>query len=77
MKSGHDRVIMPFTSALKPALTDMIHKAARVLSSVSKLNPVNLHYHNFYNYVHVDEEWFFVSEKELRLYITTDETVPD
>jgi hypothetical protein len=76
MKSGHDRVIMPCTSALKPALTD-IHKVARVLYSVSKLNPVDLHYHDFYNYVHVDEKWFFVSEKELRLYIATDETVPD
>ena len=75
MKNGRDRVIMPFTSALKPALTE-IHKVGRVLYSVSKLNPADLHYNDFYNSVHVDEKWFFLSEKELRVYIATDETVP-
>jgi hypothetical protein len=30
MKSGRDRVIMPFTSALKPALTE-VHKVGCVL----------------------------------------------
>ncbi|KAI2507526.1 hypothetical protein MHU86_6914 [Fragilaria crotonensis] len=75
MKRGLDRVIMPFSSSLKPALTE-IHKVGRVLYSVSKLDPVDLHYNDMYNSVHVDEKWFFVSEKVLRLYIATDETVP-
>jgi hypothetical protein len=62
------------TSALKPALTE-VHKVGCVLYSVSKLDPVDLHYKNFYNSVHVDEKWFFLSEKELRLSIATDKTV--
>ncbi len=53
MKSGRDRVIMPFTSALKPDLTE-VHKVGRVLYSVSKLDPVDLHYIDFNNSVHVD-----------------------
>ncbi len=75
MKSGRDRVIMPFTSALKPALTE-VHKVGHVLFSVSKLDPIDLHYNDFYNSVRVDEKWFFLSEKELHLYIATNETVP-
>jgi hypothetical protein len=76
MKSGRDRVFMPFTSALKPALTEF-HKVGCVVYSVSKRNPVDLHYkEDFYNSVHVDEKWFFLSEKELHLYIATDKTVP-
>jgi hypothetical protein len=75
MRSGRDRVIMPFTSALKPALTE-VHNVGCVLYSVSKLDPVDLHYNNFYNSVHVDKKWFFLLKKDLHLYIATDETVP-
>jgi hypothetical protein len=67
---------VPFTSALKPALTE-VHMVGRVLYSVSKFDPVDLHYKAFYNSVHVDEKWFFLSEKkELHLYIATNKTVP-
>ena len=67
---------MPFTSVLKPALTE-VHMVGGVLYSVSKLDAVDLHYKAFYNSVHVDEKWFFLSEKkELHLYIATDKTVP-
>ena len=76
MKDGDDRVIMPCTIALKPALTD-IHKIARVLFACSKIDPIDLHFCDFYDYVHIDEKWFFISEKALRLYIAVDEDLPD
>jgi hypothetical protein len=47
-----------------------------VLYSVSKLDPVDLHYNDFYDSVNVDEKWFFLSKKDLHLYIATDKTVP-
>ena len=75
MKSGRDRVILPFSSALKPALTE-VHKVGHALYSVTKLDPIDLHYNDFYNSVHVDKKWFVLSEKELHLYIATDKTVP-
>ena len=76
-KSGDDRVIMSCASALKPELTD-VHKVARMLYCVSKLNPVDLHYHDFYHYVHVDEKWFCsILERALHACILTNKTVPD
>ena len=76
MKSGLSREIMLFTSALKPALTE-IQKIDRVLKlSLNLILLCLLHNKDMmYDSVHVDKKWFFVSGKELHLYITTDETV--
>jgi hypothetical protein len=75
MRSGRDMVIMPFTSALKRALTE-VQKVGCVLCSVSKLDPFDLYYNDFYNSVHVDKKWFFLSKKDFYLYIATDKTDP-
>ena len=72
-----DVVIMPRSLALKPMLTE-IHKVQRVLFAASKLNPVDNHFHPFDNSIHVDEKWFFISEKTLRvLYCVPGEVVPE
>ena len=74
----HDVVIsMPKSLALKPMLTEM-HKVQRVLFAASKLNPVDNHFHLFYDSVHVDEKWLFISEnKTLRVYCVPGEVVPE
>ena len=70
-----DPVIMPCGSWLKPLLTPE-HKNQRVFYAVSKYNPDDNTFHSFYNSVHVDEKWFFLTEAQLRLYIATDEDAP-
>jgi hypothetical protein len=68
---------MPKTIALQPLLTD-VHKVQRVLFAVTKLNEVNdHHFHPFYDSVHVDEKWFFITEKTLRVYCIPGEKVPE
>ena len=66
---------MPCGSWLKPLLTPE-HKNQRVFYAVSKYNPDDNTFHSFYNSVHVDEKWFFLTEAQLRLYIATDEDAP-
>ena len=68
-------VIIPCTSALKPALTPH-HKLLRCEYAMEKLND-DLMYDDFYQSVHVDEKWFFISEKQLRLYIVPGEEIPN
>jgi hypothetical protein len=49
-----------------------------VLFAVTKLNQVNdHHFHPFYDGVHVDEKWFFISEKTVRVYCIPGEKVPE
>jgi hypothetical protein len=69
-----DMVIMPVTLALKPLLSEE-HKLQRVLYCLTKANSLDQKFHDFYNYVHVDEKWFFISEEKLRCYIAPDEVV--
>jgi hypothetical protein len=78
MKQCSDKVIMPITGALKPALTPE-HMLKRVLFACEKLNPDDLMFEGFYDTVHVDDEkWFFLSESQLRIYVaaTGEEEVP-
>jgi hypothetical protein len=70
-----DKVIIPTTSVLKPMLTEE-HKTQRAFFCVSKLNPADNMYHGFYDSVHIDEKWFFISEENLRCYIASDEASP-
>ena len=71
-----DPVIIPCTSALKPILTEQ-HKLLRACYCISKIDPVTRLYNHFYDTVHVDEKWFFITEKDLRLYIAPGEDVPN
>ena len=72
---GDEPVIMTCTSALKPALTEQ-HKLLRVTFCLTKIDPLTRRYDHCYNSVHVDEKWFFITEKVLRLYIARGEEVP-
>jgi hypothetical protein len=71
-----ESVIMPVSIALKPLLSK-VHKAQRVLYAVSKLNAVDRKYHDFYDSIHIDEKWFFISQKQLRCYTAPDEVPPE
>ena len=66
---------MTCTSALKPALTEQ-HKLLRVTFCLTKIDPLTRQYNHCYQSVHVDEKWFFITEKVLRLYIARREEVP-
>jgi hypothetical protein len=61
-----DPVIIPCTSALKPTLTEE-HKLLPACYCVSKIGPKTRLYDDFYK--NVDEKWFFITEKDLHLYI--------
>ena len=69
-------VIIPKSIAVKPLLSDM-HKVQRIMFATSKLSEPNNHFHHFYNSIHVDEKWFFISEKQLRVYLAPDEEMSE
>jgi hypothetical protein len=70
-----DPEIMSCTSALKPALTAE-HELLRVSLCLTKMDPVTRLYDDYDQSIHVDEKWFFITEKALRLYIAPGEIVP-
>jgi hypothetical protein len=72
---GDEPVIMTCTSALKPALTEQ-HKLLRVTFCLTKIDPLTCQYDNCYQSVHVDEKWFLITEKVLRLHTARGEEVP-
>ena len=67
---------MPKSIAVKPLLTEM-HKVQRVMFATSQLSEPNDHFHYFYDSVHIDEKWFFISEKQLRVHLAPDEEMPE
>ncbi len=73
---GNDAVIMPVSIATKPMLTEE-HKSQRVFYCCANLKEQDHKYHDFYNSVHIDEKWFFISEQHLRVYIAPDEVIPN
>jgi hypothetical protein len=72
----NDNVIVPHSNALMTHLQDH-HQFARVLYSVANLNIVSGQYHDYFDLVHVDEKWFFLTEAQLSLYLVPGEPVPD
>ena len=70
-----DPVIMPHTSVLKPLLTPE-HQFQRVCYSVMHLNAEDHKYDGFYQHVHVDEKWFFLTEQQMRMYLAPGEQPP-
>ena len=71
----NDPVIMLCSSYLKPLLTNPEHMAQRVFYAASKYMDDNK-FEGFYQSIHVDEKWFFVTEEHLRLYIAIDKEAP-
>ena len=71
-----DPVIIACMSALKPLLTQQHELLPCVTFCLTRIDPVTCEYDDCFQSVHVDEKWFFISEKELRLYIAPGEMVP-
>jgi hypothetical protein len=67
-------VIAPHSSAIRPHLQDH-HQFARVLYSVANHDIDSGQYHDYFDSVHVDKKWFFLTEGQLNLYIVPGETV--
>jgi hypothetical protein len=72
----NDNVIVPHSNALMPHLQDH-HQFARVLYSVANLDIVSGQYHDYFDSVHVDEKWFFMTKAQLSLYLVPGESVPE
>ena len=70
-----DPVIRPQTSVLKPLLTNE-HQFQRVCYAAMHLNGDDYLYVNFYQHVHVDEKWFYLTEQQLRMYLAPDKPDP-
>ena len=70
-----DPVIIDCTSALKHLLTQQ-HELLPFTFCLTKIDPETCDYDDCFQSEDVDEKWFFISEKELRLYIAPGEVVP-
>ncbi|XP_026458696.1 uncharacterized protein LOC113359240 [Papaver somniferum] len=71
--------IRPHSKTLKPALTDD-NKKARLLFSLSMLEdycfankPI---FKSMYNYVHIDEKWFYMTKESQKYYLLPKEDEP-
>jgi hypothetical protein len=77
LKNDDDNpVIMPHSSALRPLLTED-HKLMRTLFCITKLHAEDNLYDDFYQCVHIDEKWFFITESQLHVYLVPGEPKPD
>ena len=70
-----DPVIRPHNSVLKPLLTNE-HQFQRVCYAAMHLNGDDHRYDDFYQHVHVDEKWFYLTEQQMRMYLAPDEPNP-
>ena len=74
-----DGMIRPHSNALKPYLSEP-NKRARLQFCLSKLEPSTLEvqptFKNMYNFVHIDEKWFYLSRESERYYLLPNEDEP-
>ena len=73
---GCEQIIVPHSNAVKPMLTDQ-HMTARVFYCLSKFNVDTGCYSDFYQSVHIDEKWFFMTREQLRIYMSINEIEQD
>ena len=74
LKANNKDVIIPDTNNVKPLLNEG-HKAARVFYCHSKIDqPLGQYYTDWYQTVHVDEKWFFITQEQLKMYLTPRES---
>jgi hypothetical protein len=67
---GYNRaVIVPHSNPIKPLLEE-VHRSARVYYARSKLDLHTGLYDGFYQSVHIDEKWFFITQEQLYLYLS-------
>jgi hypothetical protein len=77
MKQDKDNnAIAPHSNAVRSHLQDH-HQFARVLYSVANLDIESGEYHDYFDSVHVDEKWVFLTEQQLNLYIVPGKPVPE
>lgn len=69
-----DREIKRVSSAVKPFLTEH-NKRQRLDFCISKVQP-NGHFHDFYDAVHIDEKWFYLTQTTRSYYLLPDEETP-
>ena len=69
-----DPVIIACMSALKP-LFNQQHELLRITFCLTKIDPVTREHDVCFQLVHVDEKWFYISERELHLYIASGKVV--
>lgn len=75
MKQSDDPVIVAHTNVLKPLLTPE-HQFQRVCYAVMHFNRDDNSYDGFYQTVHVDEKWFYLTEEQMRIYMAPGEVAP-
>ncbi|OMO88972.1 hypothetical protein COLO4_20007 [Corchorus olitorius] len=72
-------LVKPHSDAIKPFLTDQ-NKKVRLKFCLSMLNNGTLHHNptfvDMYDYVHIDEKWFFMSKTTERYYLLPSEVEP-
>lgn len=73
-------VIRSHTNAIKPYLTEE-NKRARLQFCLSMIESGTLHsnplFLDMFNFVHIDEKWFFLSKKSERYYLLPEEQEPN
>lgn len=62
------------TSTVKPLLTEQ-NKLARIKFCLSKVKP-NGFFEDMYDYVHIDEKWFYLTQSKRSYYVLLDEQEP-
>jgi hypothetical protein len=73
----HDNVLLvAHSNAIRPHLQEH-RQFVRVLYSIANLNIEIGDYHDYFDSVHVDRKWFFLTEQQLNLYIVPGEPVPE
>eukprot|EP00171_Calliarthron_tuberculosum_P000550 IDg550t1 len=63
------------SSAVKPYLTDA-NKLARLKFAMSFVNPRTQRFDAMYDYVHIDEKWFYMTKVNANFYLVPGETPP-
>ena len=78
MKEKEDDVIRPHSNAIKPTLTET-NKLTRLLYCSEHIIPGedSWVYDDYYNSVHVDEKWFFLTMDDLLMYLAVGEDPPE
>jgi len=68
-------ILKRISSTVKPILTDR-NKQARLQFSLSKVKPDG-YFEDLFNYVHIDEKWFYLTKEKRSYYVTLDEELPE
>jgi hypothetical protein len=71
-----DNIIKPHLNAVRPHLEGR-HDFARALDAVANLDMESGDFHGYFDSVHMDKKWFFLTEAQLNLYLVPGEPVPE